>query len=448
MLTREENELLTRVEGDAPMGQMMRRHWTPACLAEELPEPGCAPRRLRLFGEDLVAFRGLDGVVAILGEHCPHRLASLAYARVEQSSLQCLYHGWKIDGAGRVIDMPSEPEGRRSKPIGHLAYPAREAGGLIWIYMGPQGPQVSVPEFPLPPWMDKPDNSIAAGKIHEAANWAQSIEGTIDSSHSSSLHSSSIRADAGVTGSSDRSDSTDLQVARPSNDPSPRIEVQLTGYGFRYAAIRRPIANPDTTDYVRVTVHVAPYITMPPTADRYRMAHVFVPVDDHNSMFFFIAWSDTAVLDQKVWQRENAANMGVDIDSDYRKLRNRENDYLQDRDAMKHGSFTGIQGIPFQDMAMQESMGPITDRTREHLGASDLAIVRFRQMMLQAVREFIAGRPAIGTAEPRVPLTNLRAFDALLPKGSPWRELRASPEEIASFRTLRDDASAARLQTH
>ncbi len=433
MLTHEENELLTRVEGDAPMGQMMRRHWTPACLTKELPEPGCAPRRVRLYGENLVAFRGLDGNAGIVGEHCPHRLASLAYARVEQSSLQCLYHGWKIDAQGRVIDMPSEPEGRRAERIRHKAYPVHEAGGVVWVYMGPQD---AVPEFPLPPWMDKPENRIVVSKIHEAANWAQALEGTLDSAHSSILHSSEIRSDASVQGSTDRSDGERLALARPSVDLAPRIQVQPTSYGFRSAAFRKPIKDADTTDYVRITIFIAPYTALPPPSDTWRPAQAFVPMDDHNTMLYFFAWSDTKRLDQDTWEKESSAKIGVDIDREHRKLRNRSNDYMQDREAMKRGDFTGIPGIPFQDFAMQETMGAIVDRTRENLGASDFAIVRFRQMMVQAVRDFQAGLPAIGTAEPRVPLNRLRSFQALLPKGTDWRELDASPEEIASFRSL------------
>lgn len=439
MLTREENDLLTRVEGDAPMGQMMRRHWTPACLAKELPEPGCAPRRVRLFGENLVAFRGLDGNVAIVGENCPHRLASLAYARVENSSLMCLYHGWKIDGQGRVVEIPSEPE-RRAERIRHLSYPAHEAGGIVWTYMGPQD---AVPEFPLPPWMDKPDNSIVVSKIHEAANWAQSLEGTLDSVHSSILHSSEIRSDADVQGSTDRSDTRNIGMARPSIDLSPRIQIQHTGYGFRSAAIRRPMKNAESMEYLRITIFIAPYTTLPPPQSKWRPAQAFVPIDDRNTMLYFVAWSDNVKLEQETWDVESAAKIGVDVDSEYRKLRNRSNDYLQDREAMKRGDFTGIQGIPFQDMAMQETMGAIVDRSREHLGATDLAIVRFRQLMVHSVREFMAGKPAIGTAEPRVPLTAVRSFEALVPKGASWREMGASPEEIASFRTLHESEPKA-----
>ncbi|MEX0923665.1 MAG: Rieske 2Fe-2S domain-containing protein [Rhodovibrionaceae bacterium] len=436
MLTAEDNELLTRVEGDAPMGQMMRRHWIPACMSEEVEEPGGAPRRVRLLGEDLVAFRGTDGKVAMVGEYCPHRRASLALGRIEDCTLVCLYHGWKIDADGKVLDMPSEPpESKMKDKVKHVAYPVVESGAMIWVYMGPKE---SMPEFPLPPWMDKPDNSVAIAKLHEAANWAQAMEGTIDSAHSSTLHSSNIRSAANVRGSTDRGGSKELLLERPSVDRCPRIQVQYTSYGFRYAAVRTPMQNADKEDYVRVTVYIAPFISLIPPHDTWQSAQVFVPVDDHNTMFYFVAWSDKKQLDQKDWQKENFAAVGIDVDSYHRKFRNRENLYKQDREAMKNGDFTGIQGVPNQDMAVQESMGSIVDRTKENLGASDVAIVRFRQMMVHAARAFMSGEPAIGTAEPRLPLTEIRAFEGLLPKETPWRDKGVTEQEAAGFRKLTD----------
>ena len=109
MMTREENELLCRVEGEAPMGQLMRRHWLPACMSEEVTEPDGAPVRTRLLGEDLVVFRDSRGRLGVLGEHCPHRQASLAFGRNEECGLRCLYHGWKFDVDGNVVEMASEP---------------------------------------------------------------------------------------------------------------------------------------------------------------------------------------------------------------------------------------------------------------------------------------------------------------------------------------------------
>ena len=143
MLTAEENQLLCRVEGAAPMGQLMRRHWVPACLSEEVAERDGPPVRVRLFGEDLVAFRDTQGRLGLLDEFCPHRRASLVYGRNEECGLRCLYHGWKIDVEGNVTEMPSEPnEVKLVERVKHKSYPLREAGGLVWVYMGPS------PEMP------------------------------------------------------------------------------------------------------------------------------------------------------------------------------------------------------------------------------------------------------------------------------------------------------------
>jgi len=434
MLSKEDNDLLCRVEGGAPMGRLLRRHWVPVCMSEEVAEPGGAPLRVRLFGESLVAFRAHDGRVGLLEEFCPHRRASLALGRNENCALQCLYHGWRIDYDGNVTEMPSEPPGSTFKNrVKHVAYPTRESGGFVWAYMGPSE---SMPAFSPPPWADKPDNSIAIAKIHEAANWVQTVEGSIDSAHSSTLHSSSIRSDANVTGSTDRGESRSLLLVRPSVDKAPRIQVQYTSYGMRYAAIRTPIRNPETTDYVRVTVYIAPFITLIPPHDTWKSAQVFVPMDDHNSMFYFVAWSDRIVLDNERWRRDNNARVGIELDRNFRKLRNLENDYLQDRAAMAEGDFTGIEGIPIQDMAMQESMGPLVDRTRENLGASDIAIVRFRQMMLAAVRDFEEEGRVLGVDEPRLPQTEIRSYEGVIDKGVSWREQGVTPAELAAYRDM------------
>ena len=134
MLTKEENDLLCRVEGDAPMGQIMRRHWIPACLIEEVPEPDCDPLKVRLLGEDLVVFRDTEGRVGVLDEMCPHRRASLVFGRNEECGLRCLYHGWKIDVEGNVVEMSSEPPGsgfvEKEK---HKAYPVREGEGFVCV---------------------------------------------------------------------------------------------------------------------------------------------------------------------------------------------------------------------------------------------------------------------------------------------------------------------------
>jgi phthalate 4,5-dioxygenase len=190
--------------------------------------------------------------------------------------------------------------------------------------------------------------------------------------------------------------------------------------------------NPATHDYIRVTLFEAPFSVHIPPNNLYNLSILHIPQDDTNTSFHFIAWSDTGPgIDQEAWRKFCGAQPGIDLDYRWRKKRNYDNFYLQDRQAMKLGDFTGIRGIPMQDMAMWETMGPIADRSRERLGASDLAIVEFRRLMVGAARAFEAGAPPIGTAEPRVPRAKLRSFEGIVPKGTDWRTLNVAPEELA-----------------
>jgi phthalate 4,5-dioxygenase oxygenase subunit len=425
MLTTEENDLLCRVQGDAPMGAIMRRHWIPICLSEEVEENDGTPVHARVLGEDLVVFRDTEGRLGVLDEHCPHRRASLALGRNEEGGLRCLYHGWKVDVRGNVLEMASEPAASElCSKVRHTAYPCEEAGGFVWAYMGPAE---SMPAFERPAFAPTPATRVSIVKVHVQANWAQILEGAIDSAHSSSLHSTDMPP-ARVDGAK----ATDKAWPRPSTDKAPRLALQQTPFGFRYAAIRRPIVNSATHDYIRVSLFVAPFTVLIPPNNMYNLANVNVPMDDTNTMFYFIAWSDTGPgIDVEAWRKFCGAQPGIDLDHRWRKRRTRDNDFLQDRNAMKLGDFTGIRGIPMQDMAMWETMGPIADRSRERLGASDLAIVEFRRIMVEAARAFAGGAPAIGTTEPRVAKARLRSFEGIVPKGTDWRTLGVAPEEPA-----------------
>ena len=416
MLSREQNELLCRVEGAAPMGQLMRRHWLPVCMAEEVAERDGAPVKARLLGEDLVVFRDSEGRIGVLHERCPHRNASLVFGRNEQCGLRCLYHGWKFDVEGNVLEAASEPS--KKAPVKATAFPAREAGGFVWIWMGPKE---EMRELEPPAWAPQPGIRYAIVKMHAACNWAQVLEGSIDSAHSSSLHSTNMPAASGVAGST----ATDSAWLRPSNDKAPRLQFQPTSYGFKYAAIRTPIRNPDTHDYVRTTLFIAPFTVLIPPNDQYNLAQMLVPLDDVNTMFYWIAWHPDPAkgISPQAWRKFCGAEVGVDLNKDFTKLRNLQNRYLQDREAMKRGDFTGIHGIPTQDMAMWESMGPIVERSQDHPGASDMAVVQFRRMMVAAAKRFAEGGPAIGTAEPRMPHARLASFEGIVPKSADWRTL-------------------------
>ena len=434
MLTASENELLCRVEADAPMGRLMRRHWVPALLSEQVAKPGGAPVRVQLFGEKLVAFRDSEGKLGLLGEFCPHRKASLAFGRNEECGLRCLYHGWKFDVEGNVIDMPSEPKGSAlPEKTKHLSYPTREAGGFVWAYLGP--PE-AMPEFEAPPWAPHEAAAVAIAKVELPCNWAQIMEGQIDSAHSSTLHSSDMRPAKG-----DAAAKGDHWV-RPSTDKNPRIQVQLTNYGMRYAAIRRPIANANTHDYVRITTYVAPFTALIPPNSTYNVASVIVPRSDTSSYFHFIAWAEgeQAGIDTEAWRNFCVLVVGEDVDQHFRPIkRHTHNDYLQDRAAMENGSFTGIQGIPNQDIAMWESMGPIADRSRERLGASDIAIVQFRRLMIDAANVFQEEGRVIGHLAPRLAQAKLRSYQGVVEKSVPWRTLGASDEEAKVLAGLDED---------
>jgi len=425
-LSRVENDLLCRVEGDAPMGGIMRRHWLPVCMAEEVAQKDGAPVRSRLLGEDLVVFRDSQNRIGVLGEFCLHRRASLVFGRNEECGLRCLYHGWKFDVDGNVVDMPSEAPGAAQR-LGKKtkSYPAREGGGFIWVWMGPRE---QMREFEPPAWAPVPGIKYAIVKMHAACNWAQVLEGSIDSAHSSSLHSTNMPA-----GEVEGSTATGDAWVRPSTDKAPKMQFEPTSYGFRYAAIRKPIKNPDTNQYVRTTLFLAPYTVLIPPNDQYKLSQMLVPIDDVNTMFYWIAWHPDAKkgISQDAWRKFCAAEVGPDLDANFRKKRNAENRYLQNRDAMKRGDFTGITGIPTQDMAMWESMGPITDRAEDNPGASDLAVAQFRRMMVAAAKKFRDGGAAIG-AEKEMPYASLASFEGIAPKTTDWRTLGVKEETVAA----------------
>lgn len=414
MLTVEENALLTRVEDAAPMGALMRAHWLPICMSEEVAEPDGTPVRARLLGEDLVVFRDTDGRLGVVGEHCPHRRASLALGRNEESGLRCLYHGWKIDVEGNVVEMPSEPPAScLAAKVRHTAYRSEEAGGFVWVWMGAAEPA----PFDPPAWAPSAQTATSIVKMLIDANWAQVLEGAIDSAHSSTLHATDMPP-ARVDGAR----ATATVWPRPSTDKAPRLAVQKTPFGFRYAAIRRPIKDAATKDYVRITLFVAPFTVLIPPNNRYNLSIMNVPVDDTHTMFYFVAWSDQpgGGIDQEAWRKFCGAQPGADLDDRFRHRRSAGNGYLQDRQAMKLGDFTGMRGIPTQDMAMWETMGPIADRSSERLGASDVAIVEFRRLMIDAVRRHMDGEAAIGAYGGRPPLVTLQSFEGIVEKDVDW----------------------------
>jgi phthalate 4,5-dioxygenase len=416
MLSEVENTLLTRVVGDAPMGAMMRRYWVPVCLESEVAESDGTPLRSAVLGERLVVFRDTAGAIGVIAERCPHRLASLALGRNEEGGLRCIYHGWKFDVAGRCVEMPTEPalsssKGSYKDRMRTAAYPVHLAGGMVWTYLGPES---EPPPFQTYDWMELPASRRAIIKVGERTNYLQALEGSIDSSHSWFLHQGILW---------DWKKRYEI-----STDTSPRLEAQDTPYGFRYAAIRKPARDPEGEQYVRVTMFVVPFTALiPRPIEEHQNAHVqiFVPIDDTHTMFYGVFFSqDGAPVDEDAKRRTHHVVPGVDLDRNWFRVANVENWFNQDREAMKNGSFTGILGFTNQDMACQETMGPIADRASEHLGTSDVAIIRMRRRMLEAVRGFQADGTIVGR-DPSIRYDRIRSEQKIIPIGQPWESVAA-----------------------
>ncbi len=409
-LTREENELLCRVGPGTPMGAYIRHFWVPVCLSEELPTPDCDPIRVRILGEDLVAFRDSSGQLGLLEEHCPHRGASLFFGRNEEGGLRCLYHGWKLDTAGTILETPCEPaESRMRFHIKHTAYPVYEAGDVVWAYLGPKDKQ---PEFPAFEWTQVPAANRVVAKLRNDCNYLQGVEGVVDSSHVDMLHSGRVIMDK-----------------LPYTPPS--YEVEDTPYGFRYAAVRLPpfrvigredlvLDDPAKYKYVRTSNFVVPFHTLVPPSN-YGHMMIFVPIDDETNWNYSIYYSRDRLIDRGELGERRRSSVGPDLTAAYTKHRNAGNNYLQDRQAMRERRhWSGIDANPNQDAAMTESMGPIYDRTRERLGQSDAAVVHMRQRLLGALRDFMAGKAPIGLDRP-IPYGGIESQAVVIPIDADWR---------------------------
>lgn len=404
MLSAEDNALLTRVGPGTPMGELMRRFWLPALLEEEVAQADGAPVRLRLLGEDLVAFRDSGGRIGILEAHCAHRRASLFFGRNEESGLRCVYHGWKYDVEGNCVDLPTEPRATNFKErIRIAAYPSAVRGGVVWIYMGPKDATPALPDFEF---TRLPRPQRVAFKRLQQSNWAQAAEGGIDSSHLSYLHDSR----------------TDQSRTYLRMDRHPVFDVKELDHGLLITARRN--AEPGTY-YWRINRFLPPFYTLPPTTEGRKgwspgtyKVDAWVPIDDENTWnWAFLANPDSPFSEEERENHGGRNGFGGPVDEHYRPLLNRENDYRIDRDKQRNLNYSGIDGVPNQDAAMQESMGIIVDRTRENLGNSDLGIVHFRRIMLRLAGELAAGRAPHAAVTAAV--YNVRPAEVLLPESVP-----------------------------
>jgi phthalate 4,5-dioxygenase oxygenase subunit len=401
MLSHEDNEILTRVGPATLGGELLRRYWYPVLMGSAL-EAGGAPVKVRLLGENFVAFRATDGSVGMMEELCPHRRASLVLARNEDCALRCLFHGWKLDAHGRVIEAPSEPADRVTfvNKVRTRRAVARESANLIWAYIGAGDP----PQFPDFEFTRVPPSHVQIAEVPGRCNWAQLAEGQLDSAHISHLHASASGPALSRLSLADR---------------APHFDLETTPWGMHVAATRTLA---DDERYTRVTEFVMPSwefiprATAPGTADYDDMPRFVVhqtPLDDVTTTVRYIIWHPDRPISYEearwtVWNDEYIAVMDEPLMG-------------QDRALMNAGHMTGLNNLLTEDMLVAETMGPIADRSGEYLGSSDAGVARFRRLFLEAVRDQAAGRIPRGCSG-HEPFERIVGLGLLHPARIEWRD--------------------------
>jgi phthalate 4,5-dioxygenase len=402
------------------MGELMRQYWLPALYSWEL-EPDGPPQRVRLLGEDLIAWRDSDGSAAFTSANCPHRGASLFYGRNEAAGLRCVYHGWKFDVTGRCVDMPNEPpESNFKDKVRAASYKAADRGGIIWAYMGQRELPPGLPDFE---WCALPEEQVHhAFKGIYQCNWMQGLEGDIDTSHLYFLH-----------GRLNEDDPSAYGVFHP--DKSPRLEILESEPGLLYGARRE---EGDGNVYWRTTQFLMPIFSLfPATEDGFVPSHMYTPIDDELTMHWGIRWHPTKPMpgDRKLVQEAHKIpdinGMGRMKPEQKGKIypnwwpeAGPENDFLLDRGVQKTMNFTGIPTVRLQDAAMTNSMGTIADRTIEHLGTTDAMIIQVRRKLIGAAT-LLRDQGVTPSCVDNPEFYRARSCSALLPPDVTWNEALA-----------------------
>jgi phenylpropionate dioxygenase-like ring-hydroxylating dioxygenase large terminal subunit len=411
MLRQELNELLTETGPGTPMGELFRQYWIPALLAEELPENDCAPVRVKILSERLIAFRDSEGRYGLIDEFCAHRGTSLWFGRNEEGGLRCAYHGWKYDVTGQCTEVPSEPENSNFfTKVKLTAYPLVRVGDILWTHLGDPARRPGLPEFEF---VHLPPEQTYTSKRWQECNWLQALEGGIDSSHVSWLHSGALKSDPLFKGA--KGNQYNL------GDLKPFFEVAEADGGLFIGARRNA---EDGMYYWRITPWIMPAFTLvPPRGDHPMHGHFWVPIDDENCWVYTFDYHPVRALTD-VERQAMMDGFGVhseNIPGTYRPVRNKDNDYLMDREAQRRGDdYSGVKGIAIQDASLQESMGPIVDRSKERLVPSDSGIIKARQKLRTAaiaLRDEGLTPPGVDPAHQRV-----RSAAIVLPKEESFLE--------------------------
>ena len=425
MLTAEDNETLTRVGSGTPLGEWMRLYWIPFYPSSGL-EPDGQPKPVRLLGEDLVAFRDSDGHVGLVANACPHRGTPLLYGRNEECGLRCVYHGWKFDVTGQVMDMPAVSGSSTMRARVRLkSYPCIERNGVLWAFMGeadtaPPLPQI---EFNLVP----AQNVYVSFRVQEC-NWLQALEGEIDSAHAPILH-----------GRIDGKGAINQWIA--AQDLKPKFECRQRDYGINIAS-RRVVD--EQTNYWRVNQFVAPFWTLVPPQSKYPelSGHAWVPIDDEHTLCLMFSYTPAGPLYPRVREVLEQGHKGREtgqasvncyepkpLPTPYGDFYTRfrpDNAFGFDYESQQSSWFSGMPGLWVQDAACQAGVAPVYDRTQENLCVSDTGIVMTRRMLLDSVQSYRdeGVRPA-GADSPEVFM--VRAVSMHLPADASWEADAAEP---------------------
>ncbi|HEU4341604.1 MAG TPA: Rieske 2Fe-2S domain-containing protein [Candidatus Binatia bacterium] len=357
MLSREENEMLTRVGPGSPAGELLRRYWLPVGVASELT-PDNPTQLVRILGETLVLFRDKSDGVGLLNDRCAHRGASLSYGRVEERGLACPYHGWLYDTKGNCLECPAEPAGSKfCLTVKQKAYPVQSLAGLYWTYMGPQ-PAPLIPQYDV--WVRQDGYRKIIIQPQLDCNWFQAMENSVDPAHLQILHQSTAGRGRTIT-----------NTTRGLTDDV----AQFDFYELPYGIMKR-------RTYHNGMVDEHPVI-FPNILRQGNSSQIRVPMDDTHTKVYFIRFFPHE--DGREGETEK------ELSAEYVKP------YKNPPDALHPYTRFRMDAVQAQDHMAWETQGAIADRTSERLATTDRGVVLLREIMKREIRRVQEGLDPMGT---------------------------------------------------
>ena len=454
----EVNERITRIGAGTPCGALMRHYWQPVALLDEFDpalDPNMAVRpvkAVRLLGQDLVLFKNAQGEFGLLDRDCPHRGADLAFGRNEGDGLRCPFHGWKFDTQGRCIETPAEPSGSTlCQHVRQRHYPLQACNGILFAWLGDEGS--TPPPLPAIDCLRAPSTHSFAFKGLWRCNWLQAFEVGIDPAHASFLHrfffDESLddtygRQFRGASAGQVQGERLPMtRVMREFDQPDIRVEPQP--HGMRLTALRKMS---DALTHVRVTHAIFPHTFVIPLSETMTITQMHVPVDDTQTYWYAMFTSFADPVDKQRMRDQRLRHISL---PDYIPKSGRHNQWGFDPQEQVTRTYLGMgeDDINVHDQWACESMGPIQDRTREHLGTSDRAIMLNRRLLLQAIDDVQQGKTPMGMAQSAVASQRVGpdTVDGIAPtddwqswwqqavqakrEGAPWQAQWASLESLA-----------------